>query len=94
MNELTPEEILDDFARELKSFSAPAHATYVELRDKVIAKLSKARPDREKIKRILSKAEYVEENEFGAKFISAALSIQQVNKIANQILALFEEEKE
>ena len=46
---------------------------------------------REKIKGILGKAEYVEENEKGNKFISAALSIQEVNDIADQILALFNE---
>ncbi len=48
--------------------------------------------NREKIKTILSKAEYVEELDSGNKLITGALDIEQVNKLTDQILALFDEE--
>ena len=63
MSDLTPEDILDDFARELKYLpKTHRHKFYVEIRDKAKAQLAKCsspqkedRPDRGKIAKYLHK---------------------------------------
>ena len=85
---LTPEEIIDDFARDIKYVHpVGAHEKYMEARNKAIAQLLKVkRPDRDKVRlklaRILIK--YSEPDYFG---ISGTVAI-------DEILSLFDGERE
>ena len=100
MSDLTPEDILDDFARELKYLpKTHRHKFYVEIRDKAKAQLAKCspsqkedRPEREgEIDTILVKLLLRYEK---AVKNSQQLDKQDIPKTINEISALFPDKEE